>query len=346
MKAKLIFIVLLLLVASFMTVYAFTFPSVSDLPIIGASTNTWGVQISDAIMRIVNATLNEHETDGTHANITASAINSTEGWDNVSITESQISNLIHTTDTDTRATTEQILGNFSNSTFINLTIVDGKILINVSITQELCILLTGSIELCDGTDAVGTDASSYNRENNFTPDYADEYAATGFHKENASLLPFSNFGLANVSNDTTNQQGLIDFNNSLTYTTMNLENVSNTTSPENMANADFTDFSCDGSGLCTLDANVCDSTEIAINAVKDDEVDYSAVTLIDFTNDPKFISNTTDLNVNVITATNLTIKENTNATLGKFSVIQFNSSCSGFRFNNSLTAGGLFSCEQ
>jgi len=89
------------------------------------------------------------------------------------------------------------------------------------------------------------------------------------------------FTLENVSNSTpfSQVQNHPDFSN------FNLGNVSNETSPENMANADFTDFTCDGAGTCTLDANVCDSAEIATNAVKDDEVDYSAVTLADFTND-------------------------------------------------------------
>ena len=34
----------------------------------------------------------------------------------------------------------------------------------------------------------------------------------------------------------------------------------------------------------------------------------------------------------------------TNNTLGNVSIIQYNASCAGFRFNNSLDAGGLFSC--
>ncbi|KKL11506.1 hypothetical protein LCGC14_2545150, partial [marine sediment metagenome] len=45
-----------------------------------------------------------------------------------------------------------------------------------------------------------------------------------------------------------------------------------------------------------------------------------------------------------IKATNLSITDNTNSTLGNFTILQFNSTCAGFRFNNSLDAGGLFSC--
>ena len=47
-----------------------------------------------------------------------------------------------------------------------------------------------------------------------------------------------------------------------------------------------------------------------------------------------------------IKAINLSITDNTNTTIGNFSIIQHNSSCAGFRFNNSLTAGGIFSCER
>ena len=47
-----------------------------------------------------------------------------------------------------------------------------------------------------------------------------------------------------------------------------------------------------------------------------------------------------------IKAINLSITDNTNTTIGNFSIIQHNSSCVGFRFNNSLTAGGMFACER
>ncbi|KKL06373.1 hypothetical protein LCGC14_2596690, partial [marine sediment metagenome] len=93
----------------------------------------------------------------------------------------------------------------------------------------------------------------------------------------------------------------------------------------------------------TLTCATVDSADIASNAVKDDEVDYSAVTLSDFTNDPKYTTNNSDA---IFTKLNVTDFEtvNTNTTIGNFSIIQFNSSCVGFRFNNSLDAGGIFSC--
>ena len=40
---------------------------------------------------------------------------------------------------------------------------------------------------------------------------------------------------------------------------------------------------------------------------------------------------------------NLTV-HSTNTTIGNFSILQYNSSCAGFRFNNSLQVGGMFSC--
>ncbi len=51
----------------------------------------------------------------------------------------------------------------------------------------------------------------------------------------------------------------------------------------------------------SLTCATVDSADIASNAVKDDEIDYSAVTLADFTNDPKFVSNSTDVDFDNVT---------------------------------------------
>ena len=44
--------------------------------------------------------------------------------------------------------------------------------------------------------------------------------------------------------------------------------------------------------------------------------------------------------------TNLSVTDNTNVSIGNFTIIQFNSSCVGFGINNSPTAGKLLACTQ
>ncbi len=121
------------------------------LPNINSDTNDWGT--------ILNAFLNvSHFENGTlKINDSYLQIGNMSHIGNVT-DNNQLANGAGyiTTDTDTRATTEQIYGNFTNTTHINITLTAEGIQINLSVTQKLCVQLTGNADLCDGNDATGS----------------------------------------------------------------------------------------------------------------------------------------------------------------------------------------------
>ncbi len=72
------------------------------------------------------------------------------------------------------------------------------------------------------------------------------------------------------------------------------------------------DATIDNTGTLSLAADSVDSAEIATSAVKDDEIDYTAVTLADFTNDAGFLT-TVDIsaNTNLAAGTGITLTGDT-----------------------------------
>jgi len=73
----------------------------------------------------------------------------------------QLGDSVTCTTADTSSTDDLNLGNFTNSSTINISMVAGKIKLDLNVSNALCIALTGSSALCDGTDATGS-ASGYN----------------------------------------------------------------------------------------------------------------------------------------------------------------------------------------
>lgn len=89
--------------------------------------------------------------------------------------------------------------------------------------------------------------------------------------------------------------------------------------------------------VADIEGNFGAGLTIVVGAINDDEMNYGTVTLADFTNDPKFVSNNTP-----VVFTNITIINN-NFTMGNIHFFQFNSTCDGWR--TGITGGIRLSCD-
>ncbi len=91
----------------------------------------------------------------------------------------------------------------------------------------------------------------------------------------------------------------------------------------------------------TLTCASVDTADIANDAIQEGQIDFGTganqVSLIDFPNDPKFVSNNTPVKFTNITTTD------SNNTFGAGNIGLFNSSCWGFR--KGTTGGWILSCD-
>ena len=129
---------------------------------------------------------------------------------------------------NTQATTEQIYGNFTNTSTINVTFNVEGIELHLNISTDLCELLTGSSALCDGDDATaaGGMSDTTHHYTNITSYLGDDDNASLIRLDNVSTYlatVFSKFNLANVTNDTI---GINEFDND-TIVRLNISNVGN-----------------------------------------------------------------------------------------------------------------------
>ena len=122
------------------------------------------------------------------------------------------------TDTDTRATTGQIFGNFSSTKNLNITMCGDNICLSVNVTNALCIELTGSSELCDGTDATGgsPDTTDYFNNENFTV----RYELKSYYKKANLTIDYPN-----LDTDSTNDYATSNFHTDYAVTGFDKENM-------------------------------------------------------------------------------------------------------------------------
>ena len=161
---------------------------------------------------------------------------------------------------------------------------------------------------------------------------------------------YSAFTLENVSNDTTSyaemESNITSLNASINAREYGGE-ISGTYGAITLDDTALDDQYCQLDDWTSIDDYPSDCTNefvygladtLTCSAVTDEYLDLTDITLNDFTNDAGFLINRTDAVFKEFNTTQ------TNVTLGNVSIIQYNSSCAGFRFNNSVDAGGVFSC--
>lgn len=212
-----------------------------------------------------------------------------------------------------------------------------------------CEEITGSSALCDGDDATGTGESSvpyWTKVNNDTPNWLTQYGAVGFKIENqtyqqesdlTAVLDDNYISISSdgsywniVNNDTPNwltQYAAVGFK--LENQTYADEAALTTALDDDYVDVDESPTAADIAGSFSA------GLTIGAGKVQDDEVDYTAVTLSDFSNDVNFISNSSPAYIS-----NLTV-QNTNTTFGALSIYQKNSSCGCFKF---IGGGEICSC--
>ena len=219
----------------------------------------------------------------------------------------------------------------------------GNISINLSVTQDLCIQLTGSADLCDAEDATSAADATNNSNINVTGIIVRAGGINSSGDINSSTGFWDGSNRVNISIDLSTYNfsiNLDDYNQSIS-----LDDYYDT-------EAELTAVLDDNYVLITNTSLIqIGNLSWAIRAVNDSGFNYSIdlgdyLLTADTTNwDTSFADDFTwDNNMSALMDNATIPRMNVTSTLINATIVLYNDSCAGFKFNNSINAGGLFSC--